>query len=36
MDHITGVQLLMELLGACGLGVMLAVFMWLSYDEDGI
>lgn len=34
MDDITGVQLAVELLVGCGLGLMLACFGWSAFDND--
>ena len=36
MDNILSVQLFLELLVGAGLGVILAVFMWVTFDEDGV
>jgi hypothetical protein len=36
VDNILGVQLFLELLVGAGLGVILAVFTWLTFDGDGI
>ena len=36
MDNILSVQLFLELFVGAGLGVILAVFTWLTFDGDGI
>ena len=36
VDNILSVQLFLELLVGAGLGVILAVFTWLTFDGDGI